>query len=62
MRYKLKYQTRGKVETYIAMTTSVIAMMQDQLYAESELNTSIATELVDALYNLLIKLKEEGVI
>lgn len=39
MRYKLKYQTRGKVETYIAMTTSVIAMMQDQLYAESELNT-----------------------
>lgn len=39
MRYKLKYQTRGKVETYIAMTTPLIAMLQGQLYAEPELDT-----------------------
>lgn len=39
MRYKLKYQTRGKVETYIAMTTSIIAAMQDQLYNDFELDS-----------------------
>lgn len=39
MKYKLKYQTRGKVETYIAITTSIIASMQDQLYNDFELNS-----------------------
>jgi len=39
MKYKLKYQTRGKVETYIAMTTSIIAAMQDYLYNDFELNS-----------------------
>ena len=39
MRYKLKYQTRGKVETYIAITTSIIAAMQDHLYNDFELNS-----------------------
>lgn len=39
MKYKLKYQTRGKVETYIAIATSTIAAMQDQLYNDFELNS-----------------------
>lgn len=28
MKYKLKYQTRGKVETYIAMVTATISASQ----------------------------------
>lgn len=39
MRYKLKYQTRGKVETYIAMVTSLIAELQSQLYDHAQLDT-----------------------
>lgn len=39
MRYKLKYQTRGKVETYIVMTTSLIAAFQSQLYDYAQLDT-----------------------
>lgn len=36
MRYKIKYQTRGKVETYIAMSTSFIATMCSHLIEEHE--------------------------
>ena len=36
MRYKLKYQTRGKVETYIALATSTISALADELYSERE--------------------------
>lgn len=38
MRYRLKYQTRGKVESYIALTTSYIASLANTLYAENELD------------------------
>lgn len=36
MRYKLKYQTRGKVETYIAMATATISVLAKELYADHE--------------------------
>lgn len=36
MRYKIKYQTRGKVETYIAITTALIATLGSKLIAEYE--------------------------
>lgn len=36
MRYKLKYQTRGKVETYIAMATATISVLAEELYSEHE--------------------------
>lgn len=36
MRYKLKYQTRGKVETYIAMATATISILAEELYSEHE--------------------------
>lgn len=37
MRYKIKYQTRGKVESYIAMATSLIAELGGELFEEYEL-------------------------
>lgn len=37
MRYKLKYQTRGKVESYIATATSHIGLFMGSLYYEPEL-------------------------
>lgn len=37
MRYKLKYQTRGKVESYIATATSHIGLFMGSLYSEPEL-------------------------
>lgn len=36
MHYKLKYQTRGKVETYIAMATATISVLAEELYSEHE--------------------------
>lgn len=36
MRYKLKYQTRGKVETYIAMATATISVLAEELYSEHD--------------------------
>lgn len=36
MRYKLKYQTRGKVETYIALVTATISALADDLYSDHE--------------------------
>lgn len=36
MKYKLKYQTRGKVETYIAMATATISALAEELYADHE--------------------------
>lgn len=41
MRYKLKYQTRGKVETYIAMATSLISELSSSLFAEYELMNTL---------------------
>lgn len=38
MRYKIKYQTRGKVESYIAMSTSYIASLNG-LYEEYQLES-----------------------
>lgn len=46
MKYKLKYQTRGKVETYIAMTTSTISAMSSRLFEEYEL-LSILQNIAD---------------
>lgn len=37
MRYKIKYQTRGKVESYIAIATSHIGLFTGSLYSEPEL-------------------------
>lgn len=37
MKYKLKYQTRGKVESYIATTTSFISELGTRLFDEHEL-------------------------
>lgn len=37
MKYKLKYQTRGKVESYIATATFYIEAFLDGLYSEPEL-------------------------
>lgn len=37
MRYKIKYQTRGKVESYIAIATSFIAELGGKLFEEYEL-------------------------
>lgn len=39
MRYKLKYETRGKVEAYIAMATSMISLMAEDLYDDYERRT-----------------------
>lgn len=36
MRYKLKYQTRGKVESYIAMATAQIEWFVGSLYSAAE--------------------------
>lgn len=41
MRYKLKYQTRGKVETYIAMAASLISELSRSLFAEYELMSTL---------------------
>ena len=48
MKYRLKYQTRGRVETYIAMTTATISVMAEELYDEHQLESilqSIAEEV-----------------
>lgn len=37
MRYKIKYQTRGKVESYIAVATSFITELGGTLFQEHEL-------------------------
>lgn len=37
MKYRLKYQTRGKVESYIATATSFISELGTQLFEEHEL-------------------------
>lgn len=36
MRYRIKYQTRGNVEAYIAMTTSLIKALGTRLIDEHE--------------------------
>ena len=36
MKYRLKYQARGKVETYIAMVTATISALAEELYADHE--------------------------
>jgi len=36
MKYRLRYQTRGKVETYIAMATATISVLAEELYSEHE--------------------------
>ena len=46
MRYKLKYQTRGKVETYIAMATATISVLAEKLYADHE-RLSILQNIAD---------------
>ena len=46
MRYKLKYQTRGKVETYIAMATATISVLAEELYADRE-RLSILQNIAD---------------
>lgn len=46
MRYKLKYQTRGKVETYIAMATATISVLAEELYADHE-RLSILQNIAD---------------
>lgn len=37
MMYKLKYKTRGHIESYIAMTTSFISELAGETFAEHEL-------------------------
>lgn len=37
MKYKIKYQTRGSIESYIAMTTSFISELAGETFAEHEL-------------------------
>ena len=37
MKYKIKYRTKGKVETYIALATSQISMMSDEIFEAHEL-------------------------
>lgn len=37
MKYKIKYQTRGRIESYIAMTTSFISELASKTFAEHEL-------------------------
>lgn len=46
MKYKLKYQTRGKVETYIAMATATISVLAEELYSEHE-RLSILQNIAD---------------
>lgn len=46
MRYKLKYQTRGKVETYIAMATATISVLAEELYSAHE-RLSILQNIAD---------------
>lgn len=36
MKYKLKYQTRGTVETYIAMATATISALAEEHYSAHE--------------------------
>lgn len=43
MRYKIKYQTRGKVESYIAIATSFIAELGGKLFEEYELCSIVFT-------------------
>ena len=50
MKYKLKYQTRGEVETYIAMATATISLLAEELYSEHERVTilqNIADEVLE---------------
>ena len=50
MKYRLRYQTRGKVETYIAMATATISVLADELYSENERVTilqNIADEVLE---------------
>lgn len=50
MRYKLKYQTRGKVETYIAMATAIISVLAEELYSAHErvsILQNIANEVLE---------------
>lgn len=58
MRYRLKYQTRGKVESYIAMTTSYIATLSTTLYNDSEL-VSVLTNISDELASI-VETSEKG--
>ena len=37
MKYKIKYQTRGRIESYIAMTASFISELASETFAEHEL-------------------------
>ena len=37
MKYKIKYQTRGRIESYIAMTTSFISELTGRTFTEYEL-------------------------
>lgn len=37
MKYKIKYQTRGRIESYIAITTSFISELAGETFAEHEL-------------------------
>lgn len=46
MKYKLRYQTRGKVETYIAMATATISVLAEELYSEHE-RVSILQNIAD---------------
>lgn len=48
MRYKIKYQVRGKVETYIAMTTSFIASLSKSAIEEYE-RESILLNICDVM-------------
>lgn len=41
MRYKIKYQPRGKVEPYIAYTTSYIAALATRLFEAHELDAAL---------------------
>ena len=39
MKYKIKYEIKGNLETYIAMATPLIALLQGKLYDAAELHT-----------------------
>ena len=54
MRFKIKYQTRGKVESYIAMATSLVATLSMSLVDEFE-RLNILQIIEDEVFNLAKK-------
>ena len=50
MKYKIKYQTRGSIESYIAMTTSFISELAGGTFAEHELLSVLQNIAEEVMY------------